>query len=115
MALFRDLEDAECGQFIVGRSGWPSRLVWNVDSLAASRLASGENQEVEEIWDEDEDEDDEVLSAIRPAVEIIKHSFNLRSDYVVKIWLPVKLTKKEAERLSLFVQSLPFDDDEEGP
>lgn len=103
VALFHKLEEIECGQFVVGRHGWPSRFVWNTNSLTVSRLASGEGQEAAEVEEEEEElleEEDELLT----------HTFNLRPDLVITISLPADLTTKEAERLSLFVKSLPMEE-----
>lgn len=41
-------------------------------------------------------------------LEFLRHTFYLRQDCQIDFLLPVNLTKKEAERISLFVQSLPF-------
>jgi hypothetical protein len=104
VGLFQRLQDASCGQFVVGRRGWRSRFVWSVGSLSASRLASGEMQEVEDIiTDEEYDAGDE-------QEELISHSFNLRPDLEVTMNLPADLSTKEAERLSLFVRSLPMEE-----
>lgn len=43
ITLLRDLDEAGCGEFKVGRKGHPSRLVWNGDpSEIAQRVISGE-------------------------------------------------------------------------
>lgn len=102
--LFQRLQDAGCGQFVIGRRGWPSRFVWNVGSLAASRLASGEVQEVEDVTTDEEDDGGDEQE------EFTSHSFNLRPDLVVTMDLPADLSTKEAERLSLFVRSLPMEE-----
>lgn len=41
--------------------------------------------------------------------ETITHRFQLRHDYTVKLKLPEDLTDREAERIALFVQALPFE------
>lgn len=104
VGLFQHLQEAGCGQFIIGRRGWPSRFVWSVGSLAASRLASGEVQEVEDITTDEEGDGGSERE------EFASHSFNLRPDLVVTMDLPADLSTKEAERLSLFVRSLPMEE-----
>jgi hypothetical protein len=103
VGLFKRLEEAQVGQFVAGRRGWPSRFVWSVGSLSASRLAAGEHQDIEQVTTESEsDETGENGLTV--------HLFNLRSDLVVELPLPTDLTSGEAERLALFVSSLPLEE-----
>lgn len=46
-------------------------------------------------------------SAASVGGDTLPHSYHLRPDFKVTISLPIDLTQKEAERLSLFIQSLP--------
>jgi hypothetical protein len=39
--LFQSLSALGCGQFVTGRRGWPSRLVWSVGMTSVGRVASG--------------------------------------------------------------------------
>ncbi|WP_127475145.1 hypothetical protein [Sulfurivermis fontis] len=103
--LFQKLEEIECGQFVVGRHGWPSRFVWNASSLTVSRMASGEGPELTEI-----EENEEAEELPEEEEELLTHTFNLRPDLTITIDLPQDLTAKEAERLSLFVKSLPMEE-----
>lgn len=103
--LLQKLEEFGCGQFVIGRRGWPSRFVWSVGSLAASRLAGGEIQVVENVTSEED-----TVEKIEEIDELITHLFNLRPDLAVNVRLPADLTQKEAERLSLFMHSLPMED-----
>lgn len=48
-----------------------------------------------------------------PPEEPLTHRFHLRPDFEVKMKLPADLTKAEADRLALFVVSLPFEDEDE--
>ena len=99
--LFRQLQEVGCGQFVTGRWGWPSRFVWNVGSLAASRVASGEEQEVEPVMEAGDQTGE---------VDELEHTFNLRPDYQVSLTLPLDLTQSEAERLAGFVRTLPMEE-----
>lgn len=96
VSLFQKLGEIECGQFVVGRHGWPSRFVWNIGSLAASRLASGEVQEIDDVTIGEEEQLEDIE-------ELLSHPFNLRPDLEISINLPADLTAREAERLALFV------------
>lgn len=102
IGLFRNLQDVECGQFVPGRHGWPSRFVWDVGLISVARIAAGENAEVEAIAAEEEQDDSEP--------EYLTHAFNLRPAVEVAIELPVDLTEREAERLAGFVRSLPMEE-----
>lgn len=56
--LAKKLEEAGCGEFIVGRRGSPSRFSWSHSRISLGRVALGEAEEVEEVCDpiaEDED------------------------------------------------------------
>src|SRR4051812_3246182 len=44
--VLRSLESANCGRFVVGRKGHPSRFVWGVSLVDAGRAASGETSSV---------------------------------------------------------------------
>ena len=100
--LFKQLQDAGCGQFVPGRHSWPSRFVWSVESLGAAKVATGEVQEAQSIAD------GEGLG--NESQDMIKHVFNLRSDLEVSFELPLDLTEKESERLATFLRSLPMEE-----
>jgi len=55
------------------------------------------------------DELKELGSGIEPPE--YKHEFRLRHDLEIKLTLPVDLTQAEADRIALFVKSLPIQDD----
>ncbi|MEA2559563.1 MAG: hypothetical protein QOH06_1067 [Acidobacteriota bacterium] len=101
--LFKGLEEVGCGQFVIGRRGWPSRFVWSVSSLAASHLATGEVALMEDVTADSAEESEE-------ADEFLSHTFNLRPDLPITLDLPADLSVKEAERLALFVRSLPMEE-----
>jgi hypothetical protein len=48
VALARRLEEAGCGQFIVGRRGQKSRFLWSYSCISLGRAAAGEAAELEE-------------------------------------------------------------------
>ena len=60
VSLARELQDAGCGEFIVGRRGSSSRFKWNCSRVSLGQAASGETDEIEEAYDpipETEEED----------------------------------------------------------
>jgi hypothetical protein len=65
VALARSLEQAECGEFIVGRRGAPSRFRWDYSCISLGKAAAGETGELDAV-DENAreiDDDDEIESA----------------------------------------------------
>ncbi len=100
--VLKRLEELGCGQFLVGRHGWPSRFVWSVGSLGASRAALGEGTQIQAVTQEGEEATEQT--------EVLSHVFNLRPDMKVTIDLPSDLSHGEAERLAAFMKTLPMED-----
>lgn len=99
--VFKALENAGCGKFKIGRKGWESRFEWTAQMVSVGQAAAGEPVKVEEVTrEESEGEEGEVS---------LRHTFRLRSDLPVSFDLPSDLTTAEADRLSQFIRSLPFD------
>ena len=64
VALAKELENAGCGQFVVGRRGSPSRFEWAYSRISLGLAASGATEEVERVTDLlPEDDDEERLPA----------------------------------------------------
>jgi hypothetical protein len=108
--LSHQLEDIGCGKFIVGRRGGKSRIQWNFSLRSVAEAAKGQAMELQKVQSKHtgvEEEEDEETSAV--AEHMIRHGYQLRPDIVVTIDLPEDFSKKEAERLAAFVQSLPFE------
>jgi hypothetical protein len=104
--VLRRLEEFGCGEFIEGRKGYPTRFAWDDDLRAVGQVASGQSATIPTIEDEDEEDAENYLGA--KSAPDAKHSYRLRSDYVVSIHLPTDLTEKEAQRLSDFMKTLPL-------
>ena len=104
ISMFRRLEQLDCGKYVEGRRGNPSRFEWSKSSLAICRLASGEteNAEPQELSDVGVDEGE-------PDTEIEVHTLRLRPDFMIELELPTDLTTREAERVGKFLLSLPRD------
>ena len=94
-SVLEQLADAGCGEFKVGRRGWPTRLDWSLDAIVAGKVAKGEPIDVEASKD----------GGLAPNMTEV--DFPLRDDLVVTLVLPKDLSEKEAERLSTFLRSLP--------
>lgn len=100
--LFRNLQQLRCGTFVLGRHTHKSRFVWGVSMISVGRAATGEISEIEDINEPDEEEIES---------EFLIHTYHLRADLHIDINLPVDLTQREAERLAMFLKSLPFEAD----
>ena len=70
ISLARELEEAGCGEFIVGRKGWSSRFRWAYSRVSLGQVASGEAEELEEASDPISEEDEEALNPRKAANEI---------------------------------------------
>ena len=101
IAALKKLESAQCGKYIKGSKGWPSRFEWTVSSQLAGSSAADDlvsEEDYEEMFDELDEE----------AIEMRDHSYQLRTDLAVTLDLPVDLTAHEAKRLAQFILSLPL-------
>lgn len=103
IAAFRALEEADCGRYVEGRRGWPSRFVWEVKSLLVAEVATGVADPAAVEGDDDLDDETEEN-------DVLEHVFVLRPEMSISIELPSNLTASEANRLSQFVACLSFED-----
>ena len=95
--LFKRFETLGYGNFVIGRRGQPSRFIWNISLISAGKAATGEASSVVDINEEE------------TVPEILLHTYHLRSDMQIDLSLPIDLTLREAERLAMFVRSLPLE------
>jgi hypothetical protein len=98
--LLKGIEDAGIGKRVVGRRGAPTRILWRYTWKSIAQVARGDGgAEVLRPLDEKE-----ALSR-QPRIE---HSYVLRHEEdPITLMLPRDLTQREADRLALFIQSLP--------
>lgn len=69
--LARDLEDAGCGRFVVGRKGSASRFEWGYSRVSLGQAAAGETDTLEPVSDDaSEDSDEEATSKVRSPMTI---------------------------------------------
>ncbi len=111
LELAKSLDKLGCGEFLVGRRGAKSRIKWQFSLRSMGDVAKGGADQLTKVAVEDQED----LESMEPH-EVggengdIQHSYQLRSDRRLMLSLPRDLTKKEAERLATFIQSLPFQD-----
>lgn len=74
VGLAQRLAEAGCGEFVVGRRGYKSRLVWDFSCISIGQAAAGETSHLEKVEDAEPDSDDdhaqEVVSAPKSAFTI---------------------------------------------
>lgn len=110
--LLRELARAGCGEYIVGRKGYPSRFRWNVETVVIGRYAAGISTD---IGHSSPNGGDDTLAEKGadgyppPSSHEFTHGFQLRPDLLVSFRLPADLTTPEAARLADFVKTLPFE------
>lgn len=104
--VFRRLDELECGHFVPGRKGHPSRFKWSVGLAAVGQAAAGEPVKIEAASAKELSE---------PTDDLLEHRFRLRKELDVPLRLPADLTAAEAGRLAAFIQTLPFGLDHTSP
>lgn len=102
--LFKQLDETSIGTFVIGRRGAQSRFEWAVRLTDVGYAYAGEIEEIEPA-SQDDLQDETILD------EHVEHEYRLRPNLKVILSLPSNLTKREAERLSSFIATLPFDDE----
>ncbi|MGY3581405.1 hypothetical protein ACVIGB_000525 [Bradyrhizobium sp. USDA 4341] len=98
--LLKGIDDAGVGKRVVGRRGAPTRIMWRYTWKSIAKVARGEGGP-EALRPLDSKE----AMSRQPRIE---HSYVLRHDEdPITLMLPRDLTQREADRLALFIQSLP--------
>ena len=91
ISLARKLEEADCGEFVVGRRGSQSRLRWKYSLTSLGRVAIGETEDIEEADDpvpEEEDVDQDSQGGdrhltIQQAKKLLAESLGLEPHQIV--------------------------------
>ena len=110
VTVFRKLDNAGLGRFMVGRKGHKTRIEWSFDVKSLGNAARGSSMGLKEapergISDADEDSggqdvDDSTL---------LSHEFQVRPDFKLMLVLPADLSAREADRIANWIRTLPFD------
>jgi len=106
-----ELGNLNCGKYIQGRKGWPSRLKWSVGMVSLGQAATGKDSSVEELNETeavDETQDAAAAQGLNGDSDITV-SYPLRPEREVEFALPKDLTTREAQRLADFIKTLPFE------
>ncbi|MFG1180829.1 hypothetical protein [Xanthobacter versatilis] len=88
-AIAKELQDAGCGTYIVGRKGNPSRFAWDYSAITLGLVATGKSDEIIGMTDEasgDEREDiinrPTLASTIQEAKEALARSLGITPDQI---------------------------------
>jgi hypothetical protein len=106
--LFKKLEEIGLGTFVVGRHGAKSRFRWLFSLPSVGKVARMETKKLEEINPEPGPESESEDQADASDKEVITHSYQIRRDVAVRIALPYDLNEKEAERMAIWIRTLPL-------
>jgi len=102
--FLKTLDATGLGKFVAGRKGKDTRIDWKYHPKSIGTTALGKtnrlNSTMKGLSAYDGGGDDDNLA---------NHSFLLRPELVVDIVLPTDFSKKEAERLSRWLNTIPFD------
>jgi hypothetical protein len=100
--LLKEFERLQLGEFLAGRRGKPSRFKWKADSISVGKVASGTAEELAWLGTGSAESETEA------EIEMLTHLYRLRMGLTLNLVLPANLTTEEAERLCLFIRSIPF-------
>ena len=98
------LGDMGVGEYIMGRKGHPSRIAWNYSIRSLGEVAAGTSDNPAGIGHDADVED----GTSDETGKLISHAFQLREDCQIELNLPADLTTREAERLALFIKTVPY-------
>ena len=97
VVLFKSLEEASLGTYMVGRRTQPTRFKLNISDRLVTRgiqkaLATNE----------------QINAGSNIGSGMILHSHALRPDTIIEVRLPIDFTQKDAQRLKSWIDTIPF-------
>jgi hypothetical protein len=104
--LFKTLGEIGLGRFIAGRHGKKTRMAWFFSLPSIGMAAKNQSKRLEQIKAEDESDSETQFEGGNP--ELIVHTYQIRRELMVKFGLPYDLNEKEAERLAIWIRTLPL-------
>lgn len=102
--VLKHLDVHKLGQFIVGRKGKDTRIVWNFHPRSIGNLAFNESNSLSPISNEMKEYDGGVENR-----ETISHNFYLRPNFNLELKLPKDFNRKDLNRLEKWLDTIPFD------
>lgn len=106
LTLFKQLDDLKVGDFIVGRKGRESRIEWKytIQSICSLAFEEIDENELLPITPEYRQE-----SIDYHPKDMLEHEFLLRPETKLKITLPYDFNEGDCQRLTRWLNTLPFD------
>jgi hypothetical protein len=118
ISLAKEIAELGYGEFVVGRRGRESRIVWKVGINSLAHAAQGQQNNIDPLNEDDPPNSAAVplgtSTPVAPRPAIMCLSFPLRQDsgggvLNAQLTLPKDFNRRDAERLIGFIKTLPFD------
>ncbi len=93
MDLFKHLSSLQIGEFVIGRRGKSSRIIWFVDPSALARVLQGKDKTLEYL-----------SKGTRAARRMITHVYQLPDGQKLHFPLPIDLSPEEANGIVRFIK-----------
>lgn len=112
--LFKEMENIGLGSLIEGRKGNRTRFSWvfslkSIGKAATKQVTELKDIDISEITLPEELDVTKSVESINDAPKgMITHTFQVRSDLSINVSLPSDLNSKEADRISAWIKTLPF-------
>src|SRR5258706_6817864 len=123
LKVLRRLGKLGYGNFVPGRKGHKSRMVWQVGIVSLGIAATGTRDDIETLFDGDVGDDDDADSPVPPmplpmsagtpqgspsgAKRVV---YILRREFDAELIVPKDFSRVDADRLIQFIKTLPFDE-----
>jgi hypothetical protein len=110
--FLRELARLQCGVYVIGRRGQPSRLEWTDELVSLGQAAAGQRSEIEQLTEEEapvENEEVEQRANGQLSPDDMRLSYPLRRDRNIEIVVPKDISSTEAQRLGDFIKTLQFE------
>ena len=110
VSIFKEMDMNDIGDFIVGRKGHDSRIVWKYDTKIIGEVAAGDGITFFQHLAEVPYDAIEAVSSPSPKNKIskLKHSFNLRKNFIVELELPDDFDLDDLTRLKNWLDLLVY-------
>lgn len=102
---FKVLDEMGVGNFVVGRKGHDTRMIWKYDSRSVGKVGIRKSLTLLPLSKADAGDYD----GPKLHEQIIKHEFFLRPNYLLKLELPADFNNKDLNRLTKWLGTLPFE------
>ena len=108
VSTFKELAKIGVGDFIVGRKGHDSRIVWRYDTKSIG-IAGLQEQSL--FWQFGAVPENAIIAlddSKNKKLNSIKHTFNLRPDFELEIYLPQDFDNNDLHRLKSWLELVVY-------